>query len=142
MVLVDTNVLVYLLIEGDRTRQAQALFNRDPEWKSEGFVFVELSNVLATFTRSGALDAAQARRLLAEGERILRGVVSVPHGSALDAARRFGVSAYDARLLVAAERLGVPLVTEDATLRAAAPKLSESLDEAIGRRRLRGLLEE
>ncbi len=134
MVRGETNVLVYLLIEGDRTRQAQALFSHDPEWKSEGFVFIEFSNVLATFTRSGALDAAQARRLLAEGERVLRGVVNVPHDSALEAARRFGASAYDARFLATAEKLGVPLVTEDAKLRAAAPSLTESLEEAIARR--------
>lgn len=134
MVLVDTNVLVYLLIEGDHTRQAQALFSRDPEWKSEGFVLVELSNVLATYARTDALDAAQTRRLLAEGERILRGVIDVPHDSALDAAQRFGVGAYDARFLVAAEQMRVPLVTEDAKLRAAAPKLTESIDDAIARR--------
>ncbi len=134
MVLVDTNVLVYLLIEGDRTRQAQALFSRDPEWKSEGFLLVELSNVLATYARTGALSADRARLVLAEGERILRGAVNVPHARALEAALRFGVSAYDARFLVAAELLGTRLATEDAKLRAAAPRLTESLDEAIARR--------
>jgi len=135
MVLVDTNVLVYLLIEGDRTRQAQDLFSCDPEWKSEGFLLVEMSNVLATYARTGALDAGQARRLLAQAERALRGVVNVPHASALEAAQRFGVSAYDARFLVAAEKLGARLVTEDARLRSAAPALTESLEEAIARRR-------
>lgn len=135
MVLVDTNVLVYLLIEGDRTKHAQALFALDPEWKSEGFVLVELSNVLATYTRAGVLDGPQARRVLADAERTLRGIVNVPHASALEAAQRHGVSAYDARFLAVAERLGARLATEDAKLRAAAPALTESLDEAIARRR-------
>ena len=43
MVLVDTNVLVYLLIEGDRTEAAQALFARDADWRSESFVLVAFS---------------------------------------------------------------------------------------------------
>lgn len=135
MVLVDTNILVYLLIEGDRTRAAQRLFSFDPEWKTEGFLLVELSNVLATYARTGALDDGQARRLLAQAEGLLRGVVNVPHASALEAAQRFGVSAYDARFLVASEKLGTRLVTEDARLRSAAPALTDSLEEAIARRR-------
>lgn len=135
MVVVDTNILVYLLIEGDRTKQAQALFARDPEWKSEAFIFVEFSNVLATYRRAGALDAAQARRLLAQAEGTLRGVVDIPAAIALEAALRHGVSAYDARFLAAAARFGAPVVTEDARLRAAAPALTESIDDAIARRR-------
>lgn len=35
MVVVDTNVLAYLLIEGDRTSEAQALFAQDSDWRSE-----------------------------------------------------------------------------------------------------------
>ncbi len=55
MLLVDTNVLAYLLIEGDHTRAAQALYERDPEWRSEAFILVEFSNVLATYVRTRAL---------------------------------------------------------------------------------------
>ena len=40
MVVVDTNVVAYLLIEGDRTAEAQALYARDPDWRSEGFLLV------------------------------------------------------------------------------------------------------
>ena len=48
MVLVDTNIVVYLLIEGDRTSSAQALYARDPNWRSEAFMLVEFTNVLTT----------------------------------------------------------------------------------------------
>jgi hypothetical protein len=47
VVLVDTNILAYLLIEGDRTSAAQALNARDPDWRSEGLILVEFSNVLS-----------------------------------------------------------------------------------------------
>lgn len=132
MVVIDTNVLAYLLIEGDRTADAQALFRRDSEWRSEGFVLIELSNILATYQRLGALTQGVAEATLATAERIVTGLVNLPHGRALKLAAEFGVSAYDARFLGVAQNLGTRLVTEDAKLRAAAPKLTRSVEEALG----------
>ena len=68
MVLVDTNIVAYLMIEGDRTTAAQELLSRDPDWRSEAFIMVELSNVLATYIRAGLLTRKRALRLLAEAE--------------------------------------------------------------------------
>ena len=131
VLVVDTNVVAYLLIEGDRTRDAQALYTLDPEWKSEAFLLIELSNILATYERSADLTRSQAEALLATAESRLRGLIALPHRVALEHARRFGVSAYDARFLAVAERLRSPLVTEDARLRAAAPSLTRSIAEAL-----------
>ena len=133
VLIVDTNVVAYLLIEGDRTRDAQALFARDPERKSEACLLIEFSNILATYERSGNLARSQAEALLTTAESRLRGLVALPHRVALEHARRFGVSAYDARFLAVAERLHSPLVTEDARLRAAAPSLTRSIAEALSR---------
>jgi predicted nucleic acid-binding protein len=41
VVLVDTNILAYLMIQGERTAAAQQLFERDSDWCSEAFVMVE-----------------------------------------------------------------------------------------------------
>jgi predicted nucleic acid-binding protein len=131
MVAVDTNVLAYLLIEGDRTADAQALYVRDPDWRSEGFLLVEFSNILATYLRAGRLEGGAAEGLLASAERILSGSLNLPHSSALGIATEFGVSAYDARFLGAARGLGTKLVTEDAKLRRAAPGLTQSLSQAL-----------
>ncbi len=131
MVVVDTNILVYLLIEGDRTRKAQSLFTADTDWRSEAFVLIEFSNVLATYLRAGALNRPQAHRLLVEAERSVRGLINIPHVRALNVAEQFAVSAYDARFIAAAESLGSKLVTEDAKLRAAVPAQTASLTEAL-----------
>ncbi|MEX2198519.1 MAG: type II toxin-antitoxin system VapC family toxin [Burkholderiales bacterium] len=131
MLAVDTNVLTYLLIEGDRTPQAQALYARDPDWRSEAFLLVEFSNILATYERRGALGADAAAALLAAAERVTGGFVNLPHARALVLAGEFGVSAYDARFLGAALALGTKLVTEDARLRAAAPQLTCSIGQAL-----------
>ncbi len=131
MIVVDTNVLAYLLIEGDRTKQAQALFAQDSDWRSETFVLVEFSNVLATYRRMGALTSQQTQSLLAEAATRVRELVNVPNLQALRCAERFAVSAYDARFLAAAGTLGGKLVTEDAKLRAAAPALTRSIAQAL-----------
>jgi predicted nucleic acid-binding protein len=131
VVVVDTNVLAYLLIEGDRTAAAQALYARDADWRSESFLLVEFSNMLATYVRNGRLEGNAASALLHDAERILTGTVSLPHARALKVALELGVSAYDARFLAVARSLGAKLVTEDAKLRAAAPALTQSLAEAV-----------
>ena len=131
MVAVDTNVIAYLLIEGDRTPEAQALYARDPDWRSEGFLLVEFSNLLATYARAGKLDARDAEGLLSTAGRILTGTINLPHARALAVAAEFGVSAYDARFLAAARQLGTRLVTEDAKLRQAAPALTQTIAQAL-----------
>lgn len=130
MVVVDTNVVAYLLIEGDCTAQAQALYARDPDWRSESFLLVEFSNMLATYVRGGRLGAGGASGLLANAERTLTGTINLPHSRALELAIQLGVSAYDARFLAAAQGLGARLVTEDSKLRQAAPALTQSLAQA------------
>lgn len=131
MVVVDTNILAYLLIAGDRTRDARSLYSKDADWKSDAFVLVEFSNILATYMRSGALSRRQAEALLVEAEKCVRVLVNLPHVRALRVAEQFIVSAYDARFLGAAQSLGARLVTEDARLRAAAPALTISLADAL-----------
>lgn len=131
MVVIDTNVLAYLLIEGDRTRDAQVLFARDPEWKSEAFILIEFSNILATYLHSGSLTRTQAQTLLTEAEKRVFQLVNLPHSSGLRLAEHYGVSAYDARFLGVAQILGKRLITEDGRLRTAAPALTMSLTEAL-----------
>src|SRR5262249_49765747 len=131
VVVVDTNVVAYLLIEGDRTREAQALYARDSDWKSEAFVLVEFSNILAKYVRAGALNQTQAHLLLGEAERGLSGLVNIPHSRALSIANEFEISAYDARFLGAAQTMRAKLVTEDARLRGAVPALTISMAEAL-----------
>jgi predicted nucleic acid-binding protein len=132
VILVDTNILVYLLIEGDRTASAQALYVRDPDWRSEAFILVEFSNVLATYVRARVLTLEKAKALLADAQTRLPALTTLPHAQALEIATQFGVSSYDARFLALAKQLRVKLVTEDTKLLAAVPSLTRPLSEAIG----------
>jgi len=92
---------------------------------------VEFSNLLATQVRSRALPAAQAKALLESAVQQVAAWVEVPHEDALAVALEHQVSAYDARFVACARRLSVPLVTEDTRLRAATPRTSMSIAEAV-----------
>lgn len=131
MVLVDTNIIAYLMIRGDRTAAAQQLYERDSDWCSEAFVMVEWSNVIATYVRTRALTQAQGTKLLAESQAHLSTLHSVVNTQALNSAMQFGISAYDARFISLAKQLKMKLVTEDVKLRVAVPALTMSLDDAL-----------
>ena len=131
MVLVDTNIITYLMIRGNRTAAAQQLYERDSDWCSEAFVMVEFSNVIATYVRTRALSQAQGTKLLAESQAHLSTLHSVVNTQALESAMQFGISAYDARFISLAKQLKMKLITEDVKLRVAVPALTMSLDDAL-----------
>jgi predicted nucleic acid-binding protein len=131
VVLVDTNIIAYLMIRGDRTAAAQQLFERDSDWCSEAFVMVEFSNVIATYVRTGALTQAQGTKLLVDSQAHLPTLHSVVNTQALETAMQFGISAYDARFISLARQLKLKLITEDAKLRVAVPAWTMSLDDPL-----------
>jgi predicted nucleic acid-binding protein len=131
VVLVDTNILAYLLIEGDRTALAQALYERDPDWRSEAFIMVEFSNIVATYVRTQAMTHKQGLGLLTEAQVLMPTLTTLQHSQGFETAAEFRISAYDARFIAVAKQMRVKLVTEDAKLRTAVPAWSISLDEAV-----------
>jgi predicted nucleic acid-binding protein len=132
MLIIDTNILAYLLIQGDHTAAAQRLHSRDPDWRSEAFLLVEFTNVLASSIATKRITFASAQNLLAKTIALFDGKLArIPHSLVLTMAARHNISAYDARFLALADQLGLRLVTEDVRLRAAAPALTQSLTEAL-----------
>jgi predicted nucleic acid-binding protein len=134
MLLVDTNIVTHLLIDSDQTRAAQDLCKKDPDWRSESFLLVEFTNVLAAYVATKRMTLASAKNVLTKATTLLEGKLArTDHPTALALAARYGVSPDDARFLALAHQLGKRLVTEDVKLRAAAPALTQSLGEALMR---------
>ncbi len=132
MLLVDTNVVANLLLEGAQSPAARLLYSQDPDWASEPLLFVELTNVLATGVRQKRLSMAQAESALARAHEMLDGYLHLtPDRQVLAVAARHGISGYDARFVCAAFEIGSPLVTEDAALRRKIPSATRSIGEAL-----------
>ncbi|MBX6420352.1 MAG: type II toxin-antitoxin system VapC family toxin [Nevskia sp.] len=133
MLLVDTNVLVALFVRDTPWfAQARTLHERDRDWRTESHALVELSSALTRLVRIGEVEIGSALEVLDRAQRRFdQGLLLAPHAEALKVALTRGVSAYDARFLVAAMHLGTRLTTEDVKLRAAAPDLTQSIAQAL-----------
>jgi predicted nucleic acid-binding protein len=132
MLVIDTNIIAPLYVRSARTDAVTKLFAQDQVWRTEPLALIELSNVLITYERARYITAASARDCLNRAAVFLQpNLFRVSHQAALEAALRYGTTAYDARFLALAQQLGSRLVTEDAKLRGAAPALTQSLEEAL-----------
>jgi len=130
VIVADTNLVSYLLITGEHTEAARAVWAQDPRWALPSLWRSEYLSVLATSVRAKILERDQACAAWRAGVRLLGRSEREPDGEAvLDAALKYGVSAYDAQFVVVAKELNVPLVTGDRKLREACPSLTVSLTD-------------
>ena len=114
MIVVDTNIIIYHWIPGQKTGAALQVGNLDPEWRVPSFWRTEFRNVLCGYLRRGHLSLAQVQEIRASAEGDLSGRDHDAAGAlVLDIAAETGLSAYDAEFVALAETLNVPLVTED-----------------------------
>ena len=122
MIVVDTNLLVYLYVEGQRTRAAEAVMARDAAWVAPLLWRSEFRNTLAGLVRRRALAVEHAIQITHEAERAMMGrEYSVVSHHVLQLAARSGCSAYDCEFVALAQDLDVPLVTADRALHRAVP---------------------
>jgi predicted nucleic acid-binding protein len=122
MVVVDVNVLVYLLIEGEQTERVSNLFERESEWVAPRLWRDELINVLCTYERLRKADRSENLQRLALAEQLISRTYDIPAGKIFETAQKTGCSGYDSQYLALALELGVSLYTFDKQLLSSAPK--------------------
>lgn len=119
MIVVDTNLVVYLFVAGEKTSLSRQVYARDPDWVVPSLWKHEFLNVLATSVRQEVLTLEQALLVWQYGQDFLhRRERRVNMASALNWAVEQRVSAYDAQFIVLARELECKLITEDRRLRA------------------------
>jgi len=114
VIVVDTNLLVYLYIRGQRTAEAEAVLTRDPVWAAPILWRSEFRSTLIGLVRRRAIPLDDALQIVAEAERGMAGrEYTVVSQRILGLAARSGCSTYDCEFISLAEDLRVPLVTAD-----------------------------
>lgn len=127
MIVVDANLLVYLYVAGERTRQSEAVMARDPVWAAPLLWRSEFRNTLAGLVRRNALVLEDVIQIVSEAERSMAGrEYSVVSHQVLRLAARSGCSAYDCEYVALAQDLGVRLVTADHRLQRAFSSIAVS----------------
>jgi len=117
MIVVDTNVIAYLYLPGDRTASAESLFREDSEWSAPLLWRSEMRNVLATQIRVGRIELNGAQSIQTEAEQLLDGrEFAVDSAEVLQLAAESGCSAYDCEFVTLANYLDVPLYSADRRL--------------------------
>ena len=114
MIVVDTNVIAYLILAGTHTMKARKAFHRDPDWAAPILWRSEICNVLTQYMHRDQLSIAQALEFMIEAETLIQGrEYKVSSQRVLRLTANSRCSAYDCEFLVLAEDLGLPLVTSD-----------------------------
>lgn len=131
MIVVDSNVIAYLLIPGKYTDAAERLLLADDNWAAPRLWRSELRNVLATYVRGGQLDLPDAAALHRRASDIMGGnEYDVETPEVLRLAKLSGCSGYDCEFVSLAEHLDVDFVTADLKLARAFPSRAKVLIEA------------
>ena len=130
MIVVDTNIIAYLLIPGPWTEAAEDLLQAEPVWAAPPLWRSEFRNILAGYLRRGTLSFEQTLALQSTAESLLAGhETSVDSRAVLELVRGSDCTAYDCEFVALARQSGSVLYTLDAKLLAAFPDTAKPLNK-------------
>ena len=125
MIVADTNLIAYLLLDGEHTTTAEQVLDSDSHWIAPLLWRSEFRNVLALYLSEKLLTLEQAVRFLEFSEILMEGrEYTLASEAILELATNSGCSAYDCEFVALARRKGIPLVTSDRRVLKAFPKIA------------------
>lgn len=129
MIVVDTNVISYLYLSGERSAQAERLLAHDPHWCAPVLWRSEFRSVLSLYLRKNLLAFEEVLLIFEQAENLLsEHEFEVPSTHIMKMVNSSSSSAYDCEFVALAAYLGVPLVTADKKLLREFPGIAKSLD--------------
>lgn len=132
MIVVDTNVIGYLFLSGERSDQAEQALRKDHHWAAPLLWRSEFRNVLAGYLNRGMIGLEDALQIVSEADELMDGgEYEVGSGQVLRTVARSGCSAYDCEFVALALDLNVPLVTVDKELLSRFPGICIGLREFV-----------
>jgi len=131
VIVVDVNVLAYLLIPGKFTEAAEQLLEEDPAWVVPRLWRSELRNILANYLRVNQMDLADAALIFQRAAELVGAEeYEVETADVLRLSKESKCSAYDCEYVALAEFLDLMLVTADGKLAKAFPRRARLLSDA------------
>ena len=117
MIVIDSNIIAYLMIPSDRTKEIEKLLLKDSEWITPLLWRSEFRNILTLYMKQSQMSLILAEQTIARAENLLSereyGFLS---SDVLVLTYEKSLSAYDAEYVVLAINFGVPLITVDKKL--------------------------
>lgn len=132
MIVVDTNILVYAIVQLPQTALAQQVAAMDPDWVVPPLWRFEFTSAVTTLVRGSALATTQAEAAINAAEQLTAGrEMRVDQTAAFRAAIAFNLSAYDAQYVALAQQLKTRCVTADARMLRNAPGVAVSIADFV-----------
>ncbi len=129
MIVVDTNIIAYLYITGEKSLQAEQLLSFDPLWKAPLLWRSEFRNVLSLYLRKGILNFDDVLMMIQQAERLLDdNEYKVSSAHVMQLVNSSTCSAYDCEFVALAQHLDTVLITADKKILREFPDIAKSLD--------------
>jgi len=125
VIVVDTNIITYLILPSPLNEQADKLFAKDPNWQVPILWRAEFCSVLRKYLNNFESDKKYANEVLKKALSFFKYkeyLVSVE--KVLDLSLKSNCSIYDCEFVALAQELNIPLVTGDKKIAKAFPKMT------------------
>ena len=114
MIVVDTNIISYLYITGDRSEQSEDLLSFDSNWVAPILWRSEFRNVLSLYLRKNLLNLDEILLIIQQAEKLLNDhEYEVPSVNIMQLVKNSQCSAYDCEFVALAQYLDVSFITAD-----------------------------
>jgi predicted nucleic acid-binding protein len=114
VIVADTNLIAYLFIEGEFTKEAESIYQSDSDWVAPYLWRSEFRNILALYLRKKILSLAESKAIAESAEELFSGnEFELNSDAILDLVANCPLSAYDCEYVLLAHKLGIKLVTND-----------------------------
>ncbi len=132
MIVVDTNVISYLLLPNEKYgRLSETLFEQDKNWIAPSLWYYEFFSVLTVYFRQSIIDEDFFSLLLSKALDIIDTENIVDLNKIIGIIKNSGLSAYDAQYVALANEKGLPLITQDRKILSEFPNIAVSLEDFI-----------
>ena len=133
MIVVDTNIISYLYISGDRSQQSEDLLSFDPNWVAPILWRSEFRNVLAQYLRKNLLNLDEILLIIQQAEKLLTDhEYEISSAHIMQLVKSSQCSAYDCEFIALAQYLNVPLITADKRILREFSKISKTATSYLG----------
>jgi len=114
MIVVDSNIIIYLNVQSEKTDLALRILQKDSRWVAPPLWESEFRNVIAGYIRRRILKVEDAKLVMKSALKTMEGrEILPPSDLVLDLVAKSDCSAYDCEYVALAKHLDAKLVTGD-----------------------------
>jgi len=132
MIVVDTNIISYLYLSSEYSKQSEDLLAFDSDWLAPILWRSEFRNVLALYLRKNLLALDEILLIIHQAEKLLsNGEYEISSAHIMQLVNSSNCSAYDCEFVALAQYLTVPLITADKKILNKFPNIAKNVNSYI-----------